>query len=80
MHRRSLADTLTDLASGALAAHDVPVVRTRRLEISVPLEVWIRSGRREIEILADLPLWRWRTVFDQTPSRLHVSWEEVDAS
>jgi hypothetical protein len=38
----------------------------------LPLEVRFAGTAEQPELLADVPRWRWRTVFDDVPSRLVV--------
>ena len=52
-------------------------VRIRSFEMTLPVEVSLEDQDGEMRMLGDLPVWRWRTVFDQTPSRLWIRWEEV---
>jgi len=51
-------------------------VRARSVELTLPIEVWLRDHEDETTLIADLPVWRWRTAFDQTPSRMRITWEE----
>jgi hypothetical protein len=76
--RRPLADTLLDLTHGLEPAPElVPWVRVTRLTLDLPLEIALLTSPGEPEFLANPPRWRWRTPFDETPSRLRITWEEV---
>jgi len=53
-------------------------VRARSVEMTLPIEVRLEDIGGESTFVADLPVWRWRTFFDQTPSRLRITWEEIE--
>jgi hypothetical protein len=53
---------------------DQPLIRARSVEMTLPIEVWLRQDEDEATFIADLPVWRWRTAFDQTPGRMHITW------
>ena len=75
---RPLAEMLTDLVGGIHVAHTPGfAVRAREVELSLPIEVWFREVDGEATFIADVPIWRWRTDFDQTPSRLQITYEEI---
>ena len=79
---RPLADMLIDVFEAVDAVPTSrPPVRARSVELTLPIEVWLRPGdgdADETTLIADLPVWRWRTVFDQTPSRIRITWEESE--
>jgi hypothetical protein len=81
MTHRAFSAMLFDLGASVLDAHaERPPLRVPRVEMSVPVELWIdRDSGDGIAFCADLPVWRWRTAFDQTPSRMRITWEEVEA-
>ena len=75
---RPLAEMLTDLVGGIHVAQTPGfAVRAREVELTLPIEVWLRDVDGESTFIADLPIWRWRTDFDQTPSRLQITYEEI---
>jgi hypothetical protein len=45
----------------------------------LPIEVWLKDVEGEQTFIADVPVWRWRTAFDQEPSRLQVTLEESES-
>jgi hypothetical protein len=72
---------LTDVqAATEVTAGAGEKVRIRSVEMTLPLEVWLDDEAGEMRLLGDLPVWRWRTVFDQTPNRLWIRWAEEAAS
>ena len=74
---RPLAEMLTDVLGAVEVAHtDDLQVRARQIELTLPIEVRLRDIEGEYTFIADLPLWRWRTDFDQRPSRLQITYEE----
>ena len=75
---RPLADMLTDVHT-ATGVTEIPAgqVRIRSFEMTLPVEMSLDEQGGEMQLLGDLPVWRWRTVFDQTPSRLWIRWAEV---
>ena len=78
---RPLSEMLTDVQTATgLMPESGENVRIRNFEMTLPLEVWLDEQNGEMRLLGDLPVWRWRTVFDQTPSRLQIRWEEVITS
>lgn len=80
MKRRVLGEMLTEVAAGVLAASDAfPIVRPQRIEVTLPVEVWLAGSAGAPTLLAELPRWRWRTAFDQAPSQLRVVWDVREA-
>ena len=74
---RPLAEMLTDVLAAVEAAHTTALqVRACRVELTLPVEVWLRDIDGESTFIADLPVWRWRTDFDQRPSQLRITYEE----
>jgi hypothetical protein len=72
--RRPLAETLAEIV-GALAPEGSrgSGVSVRGLRLDLPVEVAlgkVPGAERAEELLADLPSWRWRTLFDHPLSRL----------
>jgi hypothetical protein len=75
--RRLLSETLMDLAQAARVPDLLEQsMRVTNLSFDVPVEVRLRAARDEIELLIDVPRWRWRTAFDEAPSRLRICWQE----
>jgi hypothetical protein len=72
MQRRAFAETLIDLAAAVDVS--VPSIRIDEVTMTLPLEVRLGGEGRETTLLAELPVWRWRTEFDPQPSRLRVTW------
>ncbi len=81
MPRHDLASTLIDIADAALAARaSLSALYARRVEMELPLQITWRDDVNGTTLYAHLPSWRWRTVFDQTPSRVRVTWYEGEIS
>jgi len=79
MWHRPLAELLTDVFAGFTAARtEYTQLRARSVEMTLPIEVRLEEVAGEMTFIADLPLWRWRTDFDQTPSRLRITLEESE--
>lgn len=77
MWHRPLAEMLTDVLGAVETAHTSGLqVRARQVELTLPVEVWLRDIAGEATFIADVPVWRWRTDFDQRPSRLRITYEE----
>lgn len=79
MWQRPLGDMLTEVlgAVGAMGQERLPV-RTKRLELTLPIEVSLQEVDGETTFIADLPVWRWRTVFDRRPSSISIVYEESE--
>jgi hypothetical protein len=74
---RPLSEMLSEVLGGVQTADaEVPLVRIRSVELSLPVEVSLRELDGEETLIADLPVWRWRTYFDQPVSKLSILWEE----
>ena len=77
MWHRPLAEMLIDVfASIETAAIAEFQVRARQVDLDLPIETALIEEKGELTFIADLPVWRWRTDFDQPPSRLRISYEE----
>jgi hypothetical protein len=78
--RRALAELLTELADSAAAfayvAGEMPV-RPRSLSLSLPIDLRLVVTTEEVEVIADVPLFRTRTDFDPDPAHLEVEWSAV---
>lgn len=68
--RRPLHRTLADLAGGLLDAAGGGPLRTRSVELTLPID--IRLPGPGGELTGDLPLFRLRTDFDPAPARLRI--------
>ena len=82
MQRRQLSEMLVDVTQGVLAARAGGVgVHAERIQLGLPVEIRLIQAASGIPVLGgDLPVWRWRTVFDQKPNRLSATWVESDPS
>lgn len=80
MYQRPLGDMLTEVL-GAVSAvgNETLRVRTRRLELTLPIEVSLSDVDGETTFIADLPVWRWRTIFERPPSSISVVYEEIES-
>lgn len=78
MFRRPFAEMLSDVfdVMPTTRANSIGV-RATEVSISTPIEVELIATGSELLFIADLPVWRWRTEFDQTPGRLQITWAEV---
>jgi hypothetical protein len=76
MPRRTFEEALVDVADAVLAAAAAPTIRPTRIDCRLPMEFSLerRSGSAAPCLLADIPSWRWRTVFDRPLSRLDLGW------
>jgi hypothetical protein len=77
MRRRALSDVVTELATSVQpepAAKDL--IRVTGLDLDLPVEIELIRQDGELLLLADLPRWRWRSVFDRGPSRLSLHLRE----
>jgi hypothetical protein len=72
MRRRAFAETLIDLAAAIDMA--IPPLRIDQFEMTLPLEVRMRPGGGDTTLLAELPVWRWRTDFDLQPNHVRIIW------
>jgi|HubBroStandDraft_6_1064221.scaffolds.fasta_scaffold150261_2 hypothetical protein len=82
MQRRQLSEMLVDVTQGVLAARSPGVgVHAESIELELPVEIRLIQRVGGMPAFAgDLPVWRWRTEFDQKPNRLSVTWTKVDLS
>lgn len=79
MWQRPLGDMLTEMLDVLGTVSDETVrVRTKRLELTLPIEVSLQVIDGEATFIADLPVWRWRTVFDRQPSSINIVYEESE--
>jgi len=73
--RRTLGDTLAELALGLLEIGASGPARATGLEMRLPLELRFEPGREEL--IGDLPLFRRATAFDAPPAQLTITLAEV---
>ena len=75
--RRPLSATVLELAAGVAGArrHGI-ALGVRGLRLDLPIEVALARRPDAVELLADLPRWRWTTAFDPLRGRLRVNLEE----
>jgi hypothetical protein len=68
--RRSLSETILDVADGALALAATPGIRPTSMAVTLPVEIRLAPGGG---LWADLPQFITRTAFDRPPARLNLS-------
>jgi len=66
------------LGAVEVARNDLLQVRTKRLELTLPIEVSLQEIDGEQTFIGDLPVWRWRTIFDRRPSSISIVYEESE--
>ena len=77
MRRRPLWETLVELLEVARPDRDAPVaLRVTGLYLDVPLELAVGQTADGLELLGDLPRWRWTTEFDSRQGRLQIDCRE----
>jgi hypothetical protein len=69
--RRPLWQTLVEVVEAVMPAGDSGI-RVKDAYMDLPLEVRLRQTGTGLEFLADLPGWRWETVFDEKRGRMKV--------
>lgn len=73
--RRALWETVTELIASISPGDDTGGLRVTSLSLNVPVEVLLRRAPDEaegLELLGDLPRWRWTTAFDEQRGRLKL--------
>jgi hypothetical protein len=76
--RRPFSETLTALAEALQPDGGAEqLLRVSRCSVESPLEVRFRRSGDEIELLGDLPGWRWQSGFAEPPGRMRVIWEQT---
>ena len=77
MWHRPLSEMLIDVFDAVVAVRTEHArVHARSIELTLPIEVWLRDdGGDEPAFVADVPVWRWRTDFDQQPAQMSITWE-----
>jgi hypothetical protein len=73
--RRPLHETLTDITDGIMEIAARTPIRTRSVEMSLPLDIRLPDGGTDL--IGDLPLFRLRTAFDPAPARLNIVLKEA---
>jgi hypothetical protein len=71
--RRALGDVVTELAAAIEPGPEArDLIRVTALDVDLPIEIELSQHDDELLLLADLPRWRWRSVFDRVPGRLSL--------
>ena len=78
MNRRPLGEVVSELATAVEPGVDA--IRVTAVAVDLPVEVVLRREAEELVFLADLPRWRWRSVFDTEPGRLTFVLHRVPVS
>jgi hypothetical protein len=78
--RRAFWEVLVDMAESVGPTASEAGIRITTLEIEAPLEIQLRQSGSEMQFLADVPRWRWRTDFDEKPCRMRVVMSEGEPS
>ncbi|HJQ33696.1 MAG TPA: hypothetical protein VJ866_16050 [Pyrinomonadaceae bacterium] len=77
MTRRALWETLVELIEAARPDEGAALpLRVTSLYLDVPLEVALHAAGDELELLGNLPRWRWTTAFDNRQARLQIDFRE----
>ncbi|HEY3063443.1 MAG TPA: hypothetical protein VGL99_31110 [Chloroflexota bacterium] len=77
--QRVLWQTLIELADAARpVGRAADQLRVTSLTLDLPIELAMARSSTGIEILADLPRWRWPTDFDPPLGRLRVVLTQLD--
>jgi hypothetical protein len=77
--RRALWETIAELADAVRArTPDTELVRVTGFSLDLPVEIVLRPRAEGVELLGDLPRWRWTSGFDEQQGRLRLRIEEVD--
>lgn len=78
--RRALWETVTELVEAVQPANESGVsVRIASLSLDVPIEMLLRPAAdalEGVELLGELPRWRWTTAFDKQRGRLQLICQE----
>jgi hypothetical protein len=76
--RHALSETLNALFEALQPDQQAEqLVRVTRCSVEAPLEVRLRRAGDEIELLGDLPGWRWQSGFAERPGRMRVICEQT---
>jgi hypothetical protein len=78
--RRPLWETLVELVEAVRPAPEAAEgITVRSVRMDLPIEVQVRQAADGPELLADLPSWRWSTVFDRQRGRLRLYYRQDGA-
>jgi hypothetical protein len=76
--RRPLSETLSALAEALQPDEGAGQwLRVNRCTVEAPLELRFRRAGDDIELLGDVPGWRWQSGFAEQPGRMRVIWEQT---
>jgi hypothetical protein len=70
--RRALWETVTELIAAVYPDEAAASIRVTQLDVDLPIEMMLRETAAGVEILADLPQWRWATAFDERRGRIRL--------
>jgi hypothetical protein len=77
MKRRALADLVTEMAARVQPEPKAQgLIRVTALDLDLPVEIELYRLDDEFVLLADLPRWRWGSIFDREPGRLSLHLRE----
>jgi hypothetical protein len=76
---RQLWQTMVELLE-SVSPDSQTGVRVTDVSLDLPIEVQIRQTHDGLIFLADLPRWRWRTVFDPKGGRLKLRCSEGEVT
>jgi hypothetical protein len=78
MRTRPLADMLTDVAGSLLdLSAGQNFVRATSVELTLPIDVKVNRSQEGLIFCADVPSWRWRTVWDPPFGQMRLKLEEA---
>ena len=76
--RRALWETIAELTDATRSRlPDAGLVRVTGVALDLPIEIGLRRGAEGVEVLGDVPRWRWTSGFDESRGRLRLRIEEV---
>ncbi|HEY0406410.1 MAG TPA: hypothetical protein VGC89_11830 [Pyrinomonadaceae bacterium] len=74
--RRALWETVTELIVAVSPDETEAMIQVTGLDIDLPIEMMLHETAAGVEILADLPQWRWATAFDARRGRIRLHLRE----
>ena len=77
--RRELWETVVDIITAVEQSAGSGALHVTSLSLNVPVQVVVRHTPGGPLLFADVPGWRWRTVYDQQPGRLTLQCDEGGA-
>jgi hypothetical protein len=78
--RQALWETVIELVDATQArAGAAGQVRILSITLDLPIRISVADTDRGWEVRGDLPNWRWRTSFDDPPSRLRLEYSTTHA-